>query len=96
MVPNVPSGPFRLSRPGRAVAAFADTFAALALTGLAWWCWHRGVIVTVQDGVPTSRINGAWWAVAVAAATLAGVALLDALRQALGAAARLGARRPRV
>lgn len=81
---------FRLYRPLRAAVAVAEVLAAVALGALAWWCWHRGVIVTAQDGVQISRINGAWWAGAVAAATLAGIALLDALRQGMRAASRLG------
>ena len=72
------------------MAAVADALAAIALGGLAWWCWHRGVIVTVQDGVPLSRIDGMWWAVATGVATLAGITLLDALRQGVLAVSRPG------
>lgn len=67
--------------PLRAVAALADVLVAVVLGGLAWWCWQRGVIMSVQEGVQVSRIVGAWWAGATAAATLAGILLLDALRQ---------------
>jgi hypothetical protein len=51
---------------------------AIVLAGLTWWCWHRGVIVTVRRGVAMNRIDGRWWAIAVGAATLAGILLLDA------------------
>lgn len=74
------------------LVAAADVLAALALGGLAWWCWHRGVIVTVQDGTPVSRIDGTWWATATAVATGAGLSLLDALRQGTLAASRPGGR----
>ncbi|MGH3902775.1 MAG: hypothetical protein ACRDTE_01025 [Pseudonocardiaceae bacterium] len=67
--------------PLRAVAALADVLVAVVLGGLAWWCWQRGVIMSVHEGVQVSRIEGAWWAGATAAATLAGILLLDALRQ---------------
>ncbi|MGH4024865.1 MAG: hypothetical protein ACRDRV_09795 [Pseudonocardiaceae bacterium] len=86
----MPSGLFRLHRPGRAAAAFADALAAVALGGLAWWCWHRGVIMTAQGDVPVSRIDGVWWAAATGVATLAGIALLDALRQGVLAASPPG------
>ncbi len=69
-------------RPLRVAAAAVEVLAALVLAGLAWWCWHRGVTVTVRRGVAMNRIDGRWWAVAPGAATLAGILLLDAGRQA--------------
>jgi TRAP-type C4-dicarboxylate transport system permease small subunit len=65
----------------RAAAVAAEVLVAIALGGLAWWCWHHGVTVTVRRGVALSRIEGRWWAAAIAAATLAGILLLDAGRQ---------------
>jgi hypothetical protein len=62
----------------------AEVVAALLLVGLAWWCWHRGLIVTVRRGVPMYRVEGYWWAVATAAVTLAGLSLLDASRRVMG------------
>jgi hypothetical protein len=67
-------------RPLRVAAAVVEVLAALMLAGLAWWCWHRGVIVTVRRGVAMNRIDGRWWAIATGVATLAGLLLLDAGR----------------
>lgn len=78
------------SSPPRAVATLAEVLAVIALGGLAWWCWQRGVIVTVRRGVEMSRIEGGWWASAVGAATLAGILLLDVGRRV--AAARRSSR----
>lgn len=89
---TVSSAPFRIHRPARALAVLVDALVAVALGGLAWWCWHRGVIVIVQDGTPIDRIDGMWWAAAAGVATVAGVALLDALRQGVLAASRPGRR----
>lgn len=63
-----------------------EVLAALVLGLLTWWCWQRGVTVTVQEGVEVSRIEGRWWVAATAAATLAGLLLLHAGRRALLAA----------
>ncbi len=68
-------------RPLRVAVALVEVLAVLILAGLAWWCWHRGVIVTVRRGVAMNRIDGRWWAIATGAATLAGILLLDAGRQ---------------
>lgn len=65
----------------RALIAVAEVLAVIVLAWLAWWCWHRGVIVTVRNGVALRRIEGRWWAAATGAATLAGVLLLDAGRR---------------
>jgi hypothetical protein len=77
-------------RPLRVVAAVAEVLIAIVLAGLAWWCWHRGVKVTMRHGVALSRVEGSWWAAATGAATLAGILLLDAGREA--ALARTGDR----
>ncbi|MGH4009164.1 MAG: hypothetical protein ACRDTH_13595 [Pseudonocardiaceae bacterium] len=71
----------------RALITVVEVLAAIVLAWLAWWCWHRGVIVTMRDGVALSRIEGRWWAVASGAATLAGILVLDALRQGVLAVA---------
>ncbi|HSZ29693.1 MAG TPA: hypothetical protein VK784_08055 [Pseudonocardiaceae bacterium] len=60
-----------------------EAMAIIVLAGLAWWCWHRGVHVTMHRGVALSRVEGSWWAVAIGAATLAGILLLDAGRQVM-------------
>ncbi|MGH3795570.1 MAG: hypothetical protein ACRDSP_11835 [Pseudonocardiaceae bacterium] len=74
--------PPRLRRPLQ-VVALGEVLAAILLAVLGWWCWHRGVIVTVQDGAELTRIEGVWWAGATGAVTLAGLLLLDAVRQAV-------------
>lgn len=68
-------------RLSRAVLALAEALTALVLAGLAWWCWHRGVRVTMRRGVALTRVEGSWWAAATGAATLAGILLLDAGRE---------------
>jgi hypothetical protein len=68
-------------RLSRAVAA--EVLVVSALGVLAWWCWQHGTIMTVRRGVEMSRIEGAWWASAVGAATLAGILLLDAGRRVM-------------
>lgn len=78
----------------RALVAVTEVLAVIVLAWLAWWCWHRGVIVTVRDGVALRRIEGRWWAAATGAATLAGVLVLDALRQGVLAVAPGPAGRP--
>ncbi|HET9256032.1 MAG TPA: hypothetical protein VFO16_12635 [Pseudonocardiaceae bacterium] len=65
----------------RRVRVAAEAVAAVVLAGLAWWCWHRGVIVTVRRGVAMSRIEGVWWAGATGAVTLAGILLIDITRR---------------
>ncbi|MGH3865580.1 MAG: hypothetical protein ACRDQ4_05460 [Pseudonocardiaceae bacterium] len=74
------------------LVAVVEVLAAVVLAGLAWWCWHRGVHVTMRRGVALSRIEGSWWAAATGAATLAGILLLVAGREAIRArgAGRLG------
>jgi hypothetical protein len=59
----------------------AEVVAALLLVGLAWWCWHRGVTVTVRRGVAMNRVEGRWWALATGEVTLAGLFLLNAARR---------------
>lgn len=63
------------------LVAGAEVLAALGLVWLTWWCWQRGVIITEHNDVTLRRIEGRWWAAATGAATLAGILMLDALRQ---------------
>ncbi|HEY6424143.1 MAG TPA: hypothetical protein VIY28_13025 [Pseudonocardiaceae bacterium] len=78
----------RSRRPARTVVVAVEVLAVLVLAGLAWWCWQRGVIVTMRHGVALNRIEGRWWAAAIGAATLAGILLLDAGGQLLLEASR--------
>jgi hypothetical protein len=73
-------------RPLRVAVAVGEVLAAIVLGGFAWWCWHRGVIVTMRRGVALNRIEGRWWASATGAATLAGILLLDVVRRGRGEA----------
>ncbi|HVE95561.1 MAG TPA: hypothetical protein VNA67_01010 [Pseudonocardiaceae bacterium] len=70
----------------------AEVLTVVVLVWLTWWCWHRGVIITEHNGVALRRIEGRWWAAATGAATLAGILVLDALRQVM----LVGAARARV
>ncbi|MGH3985657.1 MAG: hypothetical protein ACRDST_23995 [Pseudonocardiaceae bacterium] len=70
------------------LVAVAEVLVVVVLVWFAWWCWHRGVIITEHNGVTLRRIEGRWWAIATGAATLAGVLMLDALRQVMRVAAR--------
>jgi hypothetical protein len=65
----------------RCGAVVAEVLAVVVLAGLAWWCWHRGVIVTMRRGVALNRIEGSWWATATAVAMLDGILLLDAAQR---------------
>ncbi|MFY9807973.1 MAG: hypothetical protein WCC65_02770 [Pseudonocardiaceae bacterium] len=62
--------------------AVAEVLVAIALGGLTWWCWHHGVVhTTTRRGIALYRIEGRWWAIAVGAAMLAGILLVDAGRR---------------
>jgi hypothetical protein len=73
----------RSRRRARTLVAVAEVLTAIVLAGLVWWCWHRGVHVTMRRGVALSRVEGSWWVAATGAATLAGILLLDAGREAV-------------
>lgn len=81
-----PDGPWQGSTVKPAPPSVAEVVVALVLVGLAWWCWHRGLIVTVRRGVAMNRVEGSWWAAATGAVTLAGLLLLDAARRVMGKA----------
>ena len=77
----------------RVLVAVAEVLVICVLAWLAWWCWQRGVIITEviiteHNSVTLRRIEGRWWAVATGAATLAGILVLDALRQMMSGALR--------
>lgn len=76
----------RSRRLARILVVTGEALAVIVLAGLAWWCWHRGVHVTMRRGVALNRIEGHWWATATGAATLAGILLLDAGRQVMAEA----------
>ncbi|HEX2290156.1 MAG TPA: hypothetical protein VHH53_08175 [Pseudonocardiaceae bacterium] len=72
----------------RVLVTVAEVLVICVLVWLTWWCWHRGVIITEHNGVTLRRIEGRWWAAATGAATLAGILVLDALRQMMSGALR--------
>jgi small-conductance mechanosensitive channel len=76
------------------VVVVTELLAVIVLVWLTWWCWHRGVIVAVRNGVALRRIEGRWWALATGAATLAGILMLDALRQVVLVGAARARRHP--
>jgi hypothetical protein len=84
----------RSSRAGQILTAVGLIPVVVALGALSWWCWQRGVVETVRDGVPLTRIEGVWWTAATGAATLGGILLLGAVRAAV-LALRAGPRRDR-
>lgn len=71
--------------PRSVLVAVVEVVVVIVLGVAAWWCWQRGVIVTVRRGVAMSRVEGVWWASAIGAATLAGILLLDTGRRVLRA-----------
>jgi hypothetical protein len=78
------------SRPVRWLIAVAEVAAAVALAVLAVWAWRRATIpVELPDfdnpAIPhtVSRMSGPWAGAAVAAAAVAGMLLVDAVRHAV-------------
>ncbi|MFR9731426.1 hypothetical protein ACL03H_19545 [Saccharopolyspora sp. MS10] len=75
-----------LAQPWRAAVAAAEVVLVVALLAAAWWCWNRAQVrvdVPGATGLPMSstRWSGSWVALAVAAPTLGGLLLVDAVRQ---------------
>ena len=75
----------RLNQPWRAAVAGAEFVVAVGLVLFAWWSWGAGrVPITLPgpDGVDVvTRYVGSWLALSILAGVLAGLLLLDALRQ---------------
>ncbi|MCG8915458.1 hypothetical protein L6E12_06620 [Actinokineospora sp. PR83] len=88
-------------RPRRAIVAAVEVVAVAALVGLAFWLWSRGTVagtpIPDRPDLRFEEFDGPFVAGAVAAATLAGLVLVDAVRQVVLAvrttpkAARAGA-----
>ncbi|MDQ2582686.1 hypothetical protein [Saccharothrix yanglingensis] len=79
------AGP-RLNQPRRAFAAVGEVVLAVLLVALAVWCWQRGILrygYPVPDGPPleSTRMKGNWVGAAAGLVLVAGVLLLDAVRQ---------------
>jgi hypothetical protein len=78
----------RLNRPGRAVIALAELVCAGFAVWGAFWAWPRGfatITTVISNGteLDSQRISGNWLAAAIGFGTLAGVLVLDSLRQLL-------------
>ncbi|CCH35291.1 hypothetical protein ABZ816_11855 [Actinosynnema sp. NPDC047251] len=77
-----------LHQPLRAAVAAGEVVLAVALVALAVWCWNRGVLrysYPVENHAPleSTRYLGNWVGGALGLGTVAGVLLLDAVRQLL-------------
>ncbi|MEU4802261.1 hypothetical protein [Actinosynnema sp. NPDC023587] len=77
-----------LHQPLRAAVAVGEVVLAVALVLLAAWCWNRGVLrsgYTAADHAPveSTRYLGNWLGGAIGLGTVAGVLVLDAIRQTL-------------
>ncbi|MGM1062565.1 hypothetical protein [Saccharothrix sp. Mg75] len=76
----------RLHQPRRAFVAVGEVVLAVALVALAVWCWQRGILrysYPVPDHAPleSTRVKGNWVGAAAGLVLVAGVLLLDAVRQ---------------
>ncbi len=77
-----------LHQPRRAFIAAGELVAVVLLAFLAVWCWNRGVLrysyeVTGRPALESTRYLGNWIGAALGLGTVAGVLLLDAVRQTL-------------
>ncbi|WP_367134610.1 hypothetical protein [Saccharothrix sp. HUAS TT1] len=78
----------QLHQPKRALIAIGEVVLIALLVPAAVWCWNRGVLhysYPVPDRPPleSTRFKGNWIGASVGLVTIAGVLLLDALRQTL-------------
>lgn len=83
-----PGPPPRLHQPWRGWVALAEVVVAAAAVWFGVWCWGEGIakIVTSVPGqapLVSSVFYGNWMAGAVGLVLLAGLLVLDALRQTL-------------
>lgn len=86
--PTPPDPDARLHQPWRRYVALGESALVAALSYGTWWLWHRGVVTTtlaMHSGPAQSvdRYLGQWLLLAIACATLAGVVLIDCVRQLL-------------
>ncbi|GAB3455100.1 hypothetical protein [Actinophytocola sediminis] len=86
LVAPPPTEPATLHRPGRAIIAVLELLVAGGLVAAAFWAWPRGfsTIVTVtSEGteVIAERVYGNWLGAAIGFGALAGLLVVDAVRQ---------------
>ncbi|WP_143532688.1 hypothetical protein [Saccharothrix sp. ALI-22-I] len=77
-----------LHQPKRALIAAGEVVLVVLLVPVAVWCWNRGVLhysypVPDQPPLESTRFKGNWIGASVGLVTVAGVLLLDAVRQTL-------------
>ncbi|MEU4739461.1 hypothetical protein AB0G02_03210 [Actinosynnema sp. NPDC023658] len=75
-----------LHQPKRALIAVGEVVLIALLVPAAAWCWNRGVLhysYPLPDHAPleSTRLHGNWIGASVGLVTVAGVLLLDAVRQ---------------
>jgi hypothetical protein len=75
-----------LHQPKRALIAVGEVVLVALLVPAAVWCWNRGVVhysfpVPDQPPLESTRFKGNWIGGSVGLVTVAGVLLLDAIRQ---------------
>jgi hypothetical protein len=84
--PEPEPGEPTLHQPKRALIAVGEVVLIALLASFAVWCWNRGVVhysYPVPDHPPleSTRFKGNWIGASVGLVTIAGVLLLDAVRQ---------------
>lgn len=84
--PDPGPGAPTLHQPKRALIAVGEVVLIALLVPLAVWCWNRGVehySYPVPDHPPleATRFKGNWIGPSIGLVTVAGVLLLDAVRQ---------------
>lgn len=90
----------RLNQPKRGLIAAGEVVLVVVLAFVVPWCWNKGIarLEYPMDGrepLVATRYYGNWIGGAVALATLAGVLLLDSVRQTLLAVRTRGRKPPR-
>ncbi|HEX6346434.1 hypothetical protein [Umezawaea sp.] len=87
-----------LHQPKRALIAVVEVVLVVLLAFAAHWCWQRGIQrfsypVEGRPPLVSTRYHGNWIGGSIALATVAGILVLDAIRQTL-LAVRTRDRRP--
>jgi hypothetical protein len=86
-LPGLPASRARLNQPHRAIVAAVEVVAAVGLVLLALWLWPKASVTITQildDSRPpyvSRRYYGNWMAMAILSNTVAGLLVLDAIRQ---------------
>jgi hypothetical protein len=83
-----PDSASQLHQPKRALIAAVEVVLIVLLAFAAHWCWQRGIQrfsypIEGRPPLVATRYHGNWIGGSIALATVAGVLLLDAIRQIL-------------